>query len=274
MGIFNRVNVSEAVGKNNPCVKCDKYHIAKTDVSSIKRSESDKNASSLIELVRKIEEGADQNIKPNKFTKMSIITGAIGPIVGLASVVAAAQLTPGFDWFAYPLSFLLNGPMSALFAAGVVTAGVSGALFAAGLMKSLPNTVKNIAGTSLLMASSAALSVIGLSSGLAHTLADSVFFFAAPAGLVSLGLSMLQNNQKVGGKVTLALAAASTALVITSLAVSNAFIAPYEILAAAAFGAWITGSSMLLSITSKLKSRRDKKRKSSGSPEQENETKK
>ncbi len=208
-----------------------------------------------------LEEGAEQNITPNKFTKVAVATGLIGPTAGIGSILAAAELSPWFSWSKNALSDILKHPMAPLFASGVIEAGISTMVYSICLAKSLTDRAANKIGAGLLAFSGAALSAVGLTSGIEHAVAASIYFFSAPAGLMVFGVSMYEDKPKLGGVVTMGLSAAAAAIMLSGYEIVHRFTAPFEISEAAILGGWVAVSGAVLAIISKVKSRREKKAK-------------
>ena len=227
-----------------------------SEFSTIKR---DDKRNFVQESLFSIEEGAEQNITPNKFTRVAVAAGLIGPIVGIGSILAAAELSPWFSWSKNALSDILKHPMAPLFASGVMEAGISTMVYSICLAKSLTSRAANKIGAGLLAFSGAALSAVGLTSGIEHAVAASIYFFSAPAALMILGVSMYEDKPKLGGVVTMGLSAAAAAIMLTGYEIAHRFTAPFEISEAAILGGWVAVSSAALAIISKVKSRRAKK---------------
>lgn len=206
-----------------------------------------------------IEEGAEQNITPNNYTKVAVVTGLTGTTVGMGSIIASAELSPWFSWSNNALSDILKHPMAPLFASGVIEAGAAAMVYSVCLAKSLPSRAANEIGAGLLAIGGAALTAVGLTSGFDHAVAASTYFFSAPAGLMLFGVSMYEDKPKLGGVITMGLSAAATITMLTGYEVLHRFTAAFEISEAAILGGWIAVSSATLAIISKIKARRARK---------------
>lgn len=231
----------------------------KSELASLERDGEVKKRNLFVRMLSSIEAGAELNITPNNYTKAAVVTGIVGPVLGISSIVAAAELSPWFVWSKDALSDILTHPMAPLMASGVMEAGISTTIYSIGLAKSLPDRSANKIGTGLLAFSGVALSAVGLTSGIDHAVVASTYFFSAPMGLMVLGVSMYEDKPKLGGIITMALSGAATTIMLTGYELTHAFKAPYELSEAVILGGWVAVSSATLAIISKIKKMRAKK---------------
>ena len=231
----------------------------KSEFTALERDCADKKRNVFVRALSSIETGAELNITPNNYTKAAVVTGIVGPVLGIGSIVAAVELSPWFIWSKDALSDILSHPMAPLMASGVIEAGISTTIYSIGLAKSLPDRAANKIGTGLLAFSGVALSAVGLTSGIDHAVVASTYFFSAPMGLMVLGISMYEDKPKLGGIITMALSGAATTIMLTGYELTHAFLAPYEFSEAVILGGWVAATSAILAIISKIKKMRAKK---------------
>ncbi|MHB1830476.1 MAG: DUF998 domain-containing protein [Candidatus Micrarchaeaceae archaeon] len=203
--------------------------------------------------IRTAETDAEKSITPNKFTRIAVIAGIFGSFAGVAAAVTAAALSPWFNWSEYPLSYILSHSMGPLLASGVIGSGVSLSVYSACLYQSLKPRLANKIGAGMLALSGGALAVLGVTEGIAHLIAASTFFLAAPLGLTALGVSMITNKMKPEGFATIGLSVAATAVIVVGRLLNDTIIAPVELAEAGLLGIWLLASSISLSIVSETK---------------------
>ncbi len=118
------------------------------------------------------------------------LSGIVGPVLGLAMVLAATALDPAFSWARDPLSDLGVGAYAPLFNLAVIISGLSILPLARGLRERLPRTGVNTAGASILAIGGIALAFVGVftenSPGLHFAMALG-YFVLVPIGLILLG---------------------------------------------------------------------------------------
>jgi hypothetical membrane protein len=142
-----------------------------------------------------------------KILRLAGVCGMVIPLVAFSCIFLAISLSPWFSWSANALSDLGVGEAAVIFNSGLIAAGALSMVLSAGLWVAFSGQVFGRAGAVLLLASSLALSCIGVFSEAAptiHMFVSVMFFVLAPLSLFLLGTSSILAGSKKFGSFTIA----------------------------------------------------------------------
>jgi hypothetical membrane protein len=143
------------------------------------------------------------------FKEISGLMGMLAPIVAWSSIILAVLVSP---WFSFTENYLsdlggspesdrlwdTHGTASLIFNFGLLSAGIFGIMFSAGIRKSrMFRTSFGNFGTAIMFLVSGALVGIGLFSettGIIHTLFSVAFFALVGAALLFLGIDQIRSR--------------------------------------------------------------------------------